>query len=108
MRRSDVQQYDRGLAIHSRSQLVYRLTEPYRKLTAVVGIDSRLQGRGNLVLVIEGDDKELFRRDISGKDAPLPLDLNIEGVRRLKILVDFGESLDVADHLNLCNARIIK
>ena len=105
---NDLQQYDRGLAIHSRSQLIYRFTEPYRKLTAVAGIDSRLQGRGNLVLVIEGDGKELFRRDISGKDAPLPLDLNIEGVRRLKILVDFGETLDVADHLNLCNARILK
>lgn len=104
----ELQQFDKGLAVHSRSQLVYRLTEPYRKLTAVAGIDSRLQGRGNLVLVIEGDNKELFRRDISGKDAPLAVDLNIEGVRRLKILVDFGGSLDVADHLNLCNARITK
>ena len=55
-----------------------------------------------------GDEKELFRQAISGKDAPLPIDLNIEGVRRLKILVDYGETLDVADHLNLCNARIIK
>ncbi len=105
---SEIQQYDRGLAIHSRSELVYRLAEPFRKLTAIVGIDSRLQGRGNLVLVIVGDERELFRRNISGKDPPFPLDLSIEGVRRLKILVDFGETLDVADHLNLCNARIIK
>ncbi len=107
-RGTDIQQYDRGLAIHSRSELVYRLTEPYRKLTAMVGIDSRLQGRGNLVLVISGDGRELFRRTISGKDPPFPLDVNIEGVRRLRILVDFGETLDVADHLNLCNARIVK
>ncbi len=105
---SEIQQYDRGLAIHSRSELVYRLAEPFRTLTAVVGIDSRLQGRGNLVLVIFGDDRELFRRSIAGTDPPFPLDLNIEGVRRLRILVDFGETLDVADHLNLCNARIIK
>lgn len=104
----EVLQFDKGLAIHSRSLLVYRLTEPYRRLTAIAGIDSRLQGRGNLVLVVEGDNRELFRETISGKDPPRTLDLNIEGIRRLRILVDFGESLDVADHLNLCNARIIK
>jgi hypothetical protein len=105
---NDIRQYEKGLSIHSRSLLVYRLQEAYRKLTADVGIDSRLRGRGNVVLVIKGDDKELLRRSITGKDAPAPVDLNIEGVRRLEILVDFGETLDVADHLNLCNARIVK
>ena len=106
---NDVQQYEKGLSIHSRSLLVFRLNEPYRKL----------DGRGRAstaacadaamcVLVIRGDDRELLRQTISGKEPPVPLDLNIEGVRRLEILVDFGETLDVADHLNLCNARIIK
>jgi hypothetical protein len=105
---SDMRQYEKGLSIHSRSVLIYRLQDAHRKLTADVGIDSRLRGRGNVVLVIKGDDTELLRRSIAGEDPPLPLDLNIEGVRRLEILVDFGETLDVADHLNLCNARIIK
>lgn len=103
-----VERYQKGLAIHSRTRIVYRLTEPYRRLRAVVGIDSRLGGRGNLVLVVKGDDNELFRRTFSGQDPPVTVDLNIEGVRRLSILVDYGESLDIADHLNLCNARIIK
>ncbi len=102
------QRYAKGLAIHSRSKLVFRLREPYRRLTAVIGIDCRSQGRGNVVLVIEGDNRELLRRTISGTDAPIDLDLDLEGIRRLRIFVDFGESLDVADHLNLCNARIIK
>ncbi len=103
-----VQKFEQGLAIHSRSELVYRLAEPYRRLTARVGLDSRPRQRGNLVLVIAGDDKELLRQTISGNDPPIDLNLNIEGVRRLRILVDYGDSLDVADHLNLCNARIIK
>lgn len=103
-----VTQYTKGLSIHSRSLLVFRLAEPYRKLTALVGIDSRLQGGGNVVLVIRGDNRELFRQAVSGQQPPLELDLNIENVRRLEILVDFGETLDVADHLNLCNARVIK
>lgn len=105
---AQLRQYLKGLSIHSRSLLVFRLKEPFRKLTADVGIDSRLHGNGNVDLVIKGDDKELYRRTIAGTDEPLALDLNIEGVRRLEILVDFGETLDVADHLNLCNARVIK
>lgn len=100
--------FDKGLAIHSRSELVFRLTEPYRKLTTLAGLDSRVEGHGNILLVIEGDGRELFRNELSGDDAPIPLELNIEGVRRLRILVDFGQALDVADHLNLCNARIMK
>jgi hypothetical protein len=106
--RSRATQYTKGLSIHSRSRLVFRLAEPFRRLTAVVGIDSRLQGGGNVVLVIRGDNRELLRQTISGQQPPFELELNIENVRRLEILVDFGETLDVADHLNLCNARIIK
>jgi hypothetical protein len=33
----------------------------------------------------------------------------MRGVRRLTILVDFGEDgSDLGDHLNLCNARLTK
>lgn len=104
----EVRQYDKGLAIHSRSRLIFRLAEPARGLSAVVGIDSRLQGRGGVVLVVIGDHRELVRQAIVGRDAPWPLEVDIAGVRKLEILVDFGDALDVADHLNLCNARIIK
>jgi hypothetical protein len=104
----EVRQYDKGLAIHSRSRLVFRLAEPARRLSAVVGIDSRLQGRGGVLLVVLGDNRELARQTIAGRDAPWTLDLDIAGVRKLEFLVDFGDALDVADHLNLCNARIIK
>jgi sRNA-binding regulator protein Hfq len=104
----EAQRYEKGLAIHSRSELVFRLSEPYRKLTAVVGIDSRVNEQGNLVLVIDGDGQELYRGVIAGGDAPVTLDLDITSVRRLRILVDYGQSLDIADHLNLCNSRVIK
>jgi hypothetical protein len=105
---NDLRQYDRGLAIHSRSLLVFRLTEDYRRFSAVAGVDCQLRGWGSLELVIFGDDTELFRKTLSGNDPPVPIELNLTGVRRLKILVDFGRTSDVADQLNLCDARIIK
>ena len=39
---------------------------------------------------------------------PITINIDITGVRRLSILVDFGQQLDIADHLHLCNARITK
>ncbi len=100
--------YSKGLAIHSRTELVYRLAESYSRFSAVAGIDDRVRPRGNVRLTIRGDGKVLFDAPIAGVDPPRPLDLDIRGVRRLSILVDFGEDLDVADHLDLCEARLVK
>ncbi len=100
--------YDKGISIHSRTLLTYRLGSDYRRFTAEAGIDSRLRGRGDVELVITGDSKQLLRRSVRGSDPPFSIDLDVQGVKRLKILVDFGDRLDVADHLNLCNARLIK
>jgi hypothetical protein len=64
--------------------------------------------RGHVRLIVRGDGRILFDAALSGRDPPQPLQINIEGVRRLTILVDYGEDLDVADHLDLANARISK
>ena len=100
--------FQRGLAIRSRTEMTYRLTGDYRHFHAVVGIDDRVREGGNVLLKITADDRELFSQTVTGRDEPFSLELDISGVRRLKILVDFGEELDIADHLNLCDARITK
>ena len=103
-----IDSYEKGLAIHSRSTLVYRLRGSYRRFAALAGIDPAVGSRGHVKLVVSGDDRPLFDGTVSGEDEPVPLDLDITGVRRLKILVDFGDDLDIGDHLNLCEARISK
>ena len=106
---NQVKQFDKGVAIHSRTSLIYRLSGKYRHFVTKVGIDPTVRDGGNVKLVISGDGKTIFEAVVTGKDAdPLDLDLDIDGVDRLKILVDFGEELDISDHLNLCNAKITK
>jgi len=102
------QSYDKGLSIHSRTLLTYRVPRNFKRLLATVGIDDRVRETGHVRLVVTGDNRTLFDRPISGKDAPLELDLDLTGVRRMTVLVDYGEGLDIADHLNLANARITK
>jgi hypothetical protein len=102
------QAYDHGLRVQSRTDLLFRLTGDARQFQALVGIDDRVRPAGNVRLVVSGDDRELFSQTITGSDEPLALGLDITGVKRLRILVDFGEQVDIADFLNLCDARITK
>ena len=100
--------FAKGLALHSRTEMTYSLGGRFSRLEAVAGIDDAVRPRGHVRLVVRGDDKVLLETAIAGSDAPLPIGLGVSGVRRLVILVDFGDDLDVSDHLDLGNARLIR
>jgi hypothetical protein len=119
--------YARGLALHSKTTLRYRIAGEYSRFQAVAGIDdtvSQLTKRDTetgadgkpderylyayVRLVISGDGKPLFDSIVKGTDAPRNLDLNVTDVRDLEIVVDFGNNLDTADHLDLANAKLVK
>lgn len=104
----DKKKYNKGLALHSRTEVVYRLPDRFRRFKALAGIDDAVRPQGNVRLVISGDDRVLLETSVVGTDPAKPIDLDLSGVRRLRILVDFGENLDVADHLDLCEARVSK
>jgi len=100
--------YEKGLSIHSRTTLRYRLAGDYRRFRAVMGIDRVVDGRGHVKVVISADDNVLLETTVSGADDPRPLELDVTDVRDLTILVDFGDDLDIADHLDLAEARVTK
>lgn len=100
-------EYAKGIALRSRTEIVYRLPGRFRRFRAIVGIDDAVRPHGHVRLVVRCDDRSPEVFTLSGIDEPLPLDVDLTGVRRLSILVDFGDGLDVADHLDLCRARIV-
>jgi hypothetical protein len=102
------QEYKKGLALTSRTQVTYVLPEGFRRFRATVGIDDRTGGRGNVELVITGDGRELSRHEVDGGGEPIRLDIDISGVRRLTFLADWGKYGDTNDDLDLCEARITK
>jgi hypothetical protein len=102
------QRYTKGLSLHSRSEVAYRLDGQYRRFQAVVGIDDRAAGLGAVRLVIRGDDRVLWEGEIAGAEEPEMLNLATDDVRVLSILVDFGAGHETADHLNLCDAKLIR
>ncbi|HEX3601965.1 MAG TPA: NPCBM/NEW2 domain-containing protein [Lacipirellulaceae bacterium] len=103
-----IQTFKKGLALRSRSELVYRVPDGFNRFTALAGIDPVTTSTGNVRLSILADDRSLLEADIAGNQPPQPIDVQLNGAKRLKIIVDFGQNLDTGDWLNLCDAKIAK
>lgn len=100
--------FTRGLAIHSRTRLRYRLGGEYRRFTAEAGIDPEIPSADALLKIV-GDGKTLFEDNFTAADAPKSLDLVVAGVVELDIIVDYGrDRLDVGDRVHLGDARVTK
>lgn len=104
----DGEVYEKGLALQSRTELRYDLEGKYRRLEALVGIDDRIRPLGNVKLTIRGDGNVLLEETFAGTEPARAVDLDLEGVDRLEILVDFGRDMGKGDHLILANARLME
>ncbi len=100
--------FDKGLALRSHTELVYRLPEGFNRFSALAGIDPATASTGNVRLTLLADDHSLLDAEIAGNEPPQSIDVPITGAKRLKIIVDFGQNLDTGDWLNLCDAKIVK
>lgn len=100
--------YERGLAMRSGTSVTYRLPDGYRRFSAMAGIDDRVRPAGHVRLVVEGDGRELLEAEITGRDDPVSLSVEISGVRRLTVRAEYGRDMDVADHLDLGDAKITR
>lgn len=100
--------HDKGLALHSRTLVEYRLAGKYSKFLAVAAIDDKVRPAGDVLLTVSVDGKRLGEHRIRGNDEALTLEYDIRGGRKLSLLVDFGGGLDIGDRLHLGSARIIK
>ncbi|QDV49196.1 NPCBM/NEW2 domain-containing protein [Gimesia fumaroli] len=106
--RLDGKEYARGLYIHSKTLLQYRIKEEYRNFRAIMGIDDSVPGIGFVYVEIKGNGRTLYSGNVRSADPPIELNLDVRGVRDLEILVDFGDNLEICDHLDLCEARLLK
>jgi hypothetical protein len=108
--------FRRGLWIHSKTRLVYRLGGDYRRLQAVAGIDDAVaqRGHGDVHATITarkaGDQTAvLWEADVRAADKPRILDLDVTDAIELEILVDFGGALNnIGDHFVLADAKLLR
>lgn len=107
--------YSKGLAVHSRTLLRYRLSEHFRRFQAVVGIDPevrfdrrKLEFVPTVALAIRTPQQTLWQGTLRAGQDPVFLDLPLRAVSELILLVDFSDQSDIGDRLHLGNARLLR
>lgn len=101
--------YARGIVMHSRSRITWRLEGRFRTLAATVGIVDEMRPRGSVAMRVLGDGRVLWSDPaVRGTDEPRDVVVRIENVDELVLEVDFGEDLDLSDHAAWAFARLIR
>ncbi len=101
--------FARGIGVHADSEITYQINSTYVSLAATIGIDDRARPAGDVIFRVIGDNTELFSSGpITGRDEPLDILVDVGGVDELRLVVEHAEQLDIGDHANWANARLIK
>lgn len=101
--------YPLGINMHSASRLTFQLDEPYRRFEAELGIDDHVGNAGSVVFRVFVDGNQAFASPIvRGAMTPIPIAVDIEGAKRISLIVDFADRGDELDHANWLDARLVK
>lgn len=112
--RVDGKRYLKGLGMHSASRVAYKLDGPYKEFQAELAIDDSASGRGSAtcsVFVDDGSGKWQQRYTspiVRGGEKPLPVRVDLSGVKAISLLCDFADHGDQLDHVDWLNARVVK
>jgi hypothetical protein len=100
-------EYTKGIGCQPQSQLTFKLPSGAESFLAVVGLDASTKGKGSCVFQVMGDGRSLFQRAVTGKDAPVELSVDVSGVEELTLIVEPGDDLDLSDHADWADARLL-
>jgi hypothetical protein len=103
--------YDKGVGLHSKSRVTYTLAGAYKRFEALVGLDGESGREGSVRVSVLVDGKPLdigSDRELTARTGPLTVGLSVVGAKELTLEVDFGEGADKQDHVNWCDARLVK
>ena len=100
--------YLKGLGVHSAARLTYLMEKPYRRFQAELAIDDSTQGRGSVQFRVLLDEREKLRTEIiRGHTPPLPVSIDLAGVKKLELIVDYADRADELDHADWLAARLV-
>ena len=101
--------YDRGFGVHSFTAMDFAIGGAYETLSGTIGIDDAVRPRGSVVFRVIGDDEILFDSgDVSGAARSRSIKIDVRGVDMLRLVVDYGEGLDLSDHADWADVRLIR
>jgi len=105
----DGRRFDRGLGVHSRTELTYDTGGRCTGFFALAGIDDAVRPRGHVVFRALLDGKPWFSsKPVTGRDPAIEVRADLVDVRTLTLVVEYGEEMDLADQANWADARLYR
>ncbi|MFJ7128625.1 NPCBM/NEW2 domain-containing protein [Streptomyces sp. NPDC098101] len=102
--------YPKGLGVHAYSDVAFHLGGAADRFTALVGIDdfsARQSSVGATRATVYGDDRILHTTGVlTAATGPVPLDLDVRGVRVLRLEVTDANDRTSFDHTSWALARV--
>ena len=100
--------YDKGIGVHARSQLEFKLDAQFDRLLGTIGIDDDAAPIASAVFRIHGDGKLLYESPVLRlDDQPKPINVPLGGARTITLECDDAGDLDIADHCDWADVRVI-
>ncbi|MBN2477568.1 MAG: NPCBM/NEW2 domain-containing protein [Pirellulales bacterium] len=97
--------FQQGVGTHAPSVMHVQLDGKTRRFTALVGVDDETDGKGTIRFEIYGDGRKLFDSGVVRGGAPAkPVDIGLEGVKRLILIVTATGDGAAYDHANWADA----
>jgi hypothetical protein len=96
----------KGLSMRSHTELEFELNGKYKEFKAILGADttySKIKTRA--IVTIRCDGSQVFRERVN-TDTPLPVDLNVANVQKLRIIVSSDIVGRESDRATLADARV--
>lgn len=103
-----IRRFAKGIGTQSRSRLTFDLPAGCQQLSGWVGIDPAAAPHGDCVCSILVDGIQVFSQRIRGQDPAVKIDIKLEDARKLDLLVEPGEMLDLSDWVNWADLRLLK
>jgi NPCBM/NEW2 domain/Right handed beta helix region len=99
--------YEQGIGAHAPSRIAIDLSEPCSVFLADVGIDEEVGDRGSVEFQVWGDGKMLASSGVlRGPQNSVPIAADLQGVRRLSLVVTKAGDGNAYDHADWANARL--
>lgn len=101
--------FEKGIGVRAASSLTFKLDGRHELFLATVGIDAETQGAGDCEMEVLADEgRSLWKQRVQGGQSPHAVRLDVRNVRSLTLRVLPGEDLDLSDHADWADARLVR
>ena len=107
---SEIKQFENGFAIQGGGKLAFQLGGQYENLSGHVGFDPYANASGNVLFRVLLDGKIVMQQELIHRliKQPVEIDLNVHGVDRVVIQVQYNDGRSTGDQIHLVELKVTR